>query len=284
MSINLSSPLLPPYLLVSSDRLGADTSIEVRIRGDQKDLARDMALDIVCAIRNAQRHGRELTMIAPVGPVDQYALLAEIINKERIDCRNVMLINMDEYLTDDDCWIDIDHPLSFRGYMNRCFYELLEEDLAPVPENRVFPDPKAPDLIQSLIDERDGVDVTYGGIGINGHVAFNEPDESVGVDEFSEFRTRVLSLTPHTRTINSSTVGGEIDIIPQRAITVGMKEILDSRRIHIYCNRPWQSSVVRRVLHGPITAACPSSILRLHDNTTFTLASYVAEVPNIGLR
>jgi len=284
MITKLSPKAFPDYLSIRGEQLGVGTPVQVRVGGSMADLARDMAHDMLRAINSAKQIGRELTMIAPVGPIDQYPLLAELLNKERIDCRNVMIINMDEYLTDDDQWIDIEHPLSFRGYMDRKFYDLLDDELAPLEENRIFPNPNHPDEIQQLIIERGGVDVTYGGIGINGHIAFNEPDESVDIEEFSEFSTRVLNLTPHTRTINSYTVGGEIDIIPNRAVTVGMKEILSSSRIHLYCNRPWQSSVVRRVLHGPISAACPSSLLRLHNNTVFTLANYVAAIPNIGLK
>ena len=80
------------------------------------------------------------------------------------------------------------------------------------------------------------------------------------------------------------TVGGEIAIIPRRAVTVGMKEVLGARRLRLYCNRPWQSSVVRRVLHGPITAACPASLMRLHPDAALSVADYVAQPPNIMLR
>jgi glucosamine-6-phosphate deaminase len=80
------------------------------------------------------------------------------------------------------------------------------------------------------------------------------------------------------------TVGGEITIIPHRAVTVGMKEMLAAKRLRFYCNRPWQSAVVRRVLHGPITANCPASFMRTHSNATLTVADYVATPPNIHLR
>jgi glucosamine-6-phosphate deaminase len=63
-----------------------------------------------------------------------------------------------------------------------------------------------------------------------------------------------------------------------------MKEILASRQLRFYCNRPWQSAVVRRVLHGPVTAACPASLLRTHVDAALTVASYVAEPPEIRLR
>ena len=63
-----------------------------------------------------------------------------------------------------------------------------------------------------------------------------------------------------------------------------LREILASRRLRFYCNRPWQRAVARRVLHGPITAACPASLMRTHDDATLTVADYVAEPPEIRLR
>jgi glucosamine-6-phosphate deaminase len=227
------------------------------------------------------------TFIVPVGPVDQFPILARLINEKGISCREVMFINMDEYLDEEDRWVSEDHPLSFRGYMKRAFYDLLPTELAPRTENRVFPDPRGTDAVGKLIEQRGGMDVCFGGIGINGHVAFNEPPEPgerITVEEFARLPTRVLSLARETRTINSVTVGGEISVVPRRAVTVGMKEILASRRLRFYCNRPWQSAVVRRVLHGAVTAECPASLLRRHPDAMITMADYVAAEPNIQLR
>src|SRR5206468_4425957 len=131
------------------------------------------------------------------------------------------------------------------------------------------PDPRDCWAIGRLIAQRGGVEVCFGGIGINGHMAFNEPPEpreDVSVEDFAARPTRVLDLARETRTINSVTVGGDIGVIPRRAVTVGMKEILASRRLRFFCNRPWQRGVVRRALHGPITPACPASLLRLHPD------------------
>jgi glucosamine-6-phosphate deaminase len=171
--------------------------------------------------------------------------------------------------------------------MNRKFYDLIDRDLAPRIENRVFPNPDRCDEIRGLIAQRGGVDACFGGIGINGHIAFNEPPEpgeEVAVDDFAELPTRTLSLSRETRTINSVTVGGEISVIPQRAVTVGMSEILDSRRLRFYANRVWQRGVVRRVLHGPISANCPASLLRRHHDVSLTIADYVGQLPDIRLR
>jgi glucosamine-6-phosphate deaminase len=281
------STLLPEYLSVQPDQLGRRTNVRVRVLGDMESIARDLAEVMLEEIALGQKRGRPATFIVPVGPVDQYPSLAQRINEQRIDCRDVMLINMDEYLTDDGEWIDENHPLSFRGYMQRLFYDRVNPELAPKRDNRVFPHPARCEQIQQLIDSRGGCDVCFGGIGINGHIAFNEPPEAgeeISAEAFSKLPTRVLKLTRETRTINSVTVGGEIAVIPKTAITVGMSECLGSKKLRFYCNRPWQSAVVRRVLHGPVTSACPASLLRTHKDASIAVADYVAQVPDIRLR
>ena len=277
----------PDYLSVKAEELGRGTGVRVRIGGDQQAIAEDFARAILEEIRSGQVAGKPATMILPVGPVDQFPVLAGMINEQKIDCRDVVVINMDEYLDERDQWVPLDHPLSFRGFMNRKFYDLVDSKLAPSSENRIFPKPGECDAIGRVIDRRGGVDVCFGGIGINGHIAFNEPPEpgeDVSVEQFAARKTRVLDLARETRTINSVTVGGDIGVIPRRAVTVGMKEILAAKKLRFYCNRPWQRGVVRRVLHGPITAACPASLLRTHPDAELTIANFVAEEPEIALR
>jgi glucosamine-6-phosphate deaminase len=279
--------MFPEYLNVPARALGRGTPVKVHVLGDMLSLGRDLAEAIKAEILAAKAAGRGATLIIPVGPVDQYPLLARMLNEERISCRNVVFIGMDEYLDEQDAWLTAGHPLSFRGYLNRMFYDRLDPALAPPPEHRVFPDPRDLTAVPQLIAARGGVDACYGGIGITGHIAFNEPpapDAPMSAEAFAALPTRVLTLTCETRTINSVTVGGELSIIPHRAVTVGMKEILGARRLRLYCNRPWQSSAVRRVLHGPLTAACPASLMRTHPDATLTVTDYVAKPPDIQLR
>jgi len=279
--------MLPEYLTVAAADLGKGTPVKVRVLGDMASIGQDLAEFLRAEIVAGNREGHGATLIVPVGPVEQYPILARMLNEERISCRTTVFIGMDEYLSDDDQWVPEDHILSFRAYLNRKFYDLLDPALAPPPEHRVFPDPRDPGAVPRLIAARSGVDACCGGIGITGHVAFNEPPEPgepISVEAFAALPTRMLTLTRETRTINSVTVGGEISIIPRRAVTVGMKEILGARRLRLYCNRPWQSAVARRVLHGPITPACPASLMRTHPDATLTVADYVAAPPDIMLR
>jgi glucosamine-6-phosphate deaminase len=250
---------LPEYLSIPPEELGRGTSVHVEIVGDMGDVARHFAQALFEEVAGKSN----VTMVLPVGPVDQFPVLAHMVNRARLDCREVTIINMDEYLADGR-WIPIDHPLSFRGFMNRQFYDLLDPDLAPRPENRVFPDPGDPSAVQRVIDARGGLDACYGGVGINGHIAFNEPPEpgeAVDTEEFAARPTRVVSLTRETITINSNTVGGEVSIIPRSAVTVGMREILSAGRLRFYCNRPWQSAVIPRC-RAPIPTRRSRSLAR----------------------
>lgn len=281
------SKALDPLLAIPRDRLGKDSPIGLTVGGDMEDIARRMAEDMAEVVRRQNEKGEPTRFIVPVGPVDQYPIFAELCNRERLSLASVWFFNMDEYLTDEDECVALAHPLSFRGYMDRKFFDLVDADLAPPKAQHIFPDPSRPEAIEAKIAELGGIDVCYGGIGINGHIAFNEPPEpgeEISVEAFADLPTRALSLSRETRTINSVTVGGEISVIPTRCVTIGMREILAARAIHIYCNRPWQRGIVRRILHGPVTPAVPSSLLQRHADVHFTIADYVADPPDIRLR
>src|SRR5438067_1772827 len=113
----------PEYLRIPANELAQDTPVRVRVGGDQREIAEDFARAIQGAIWEAHESRRTATatLIVPVGPVDQFPILAELINQERLDCRDLALINMDEYLGDDGQWVPLDHPLSFRAFMSRNF-------------------------------------------------------------------------------------------------------------------------------------------------------------------
>ncbi len=270
-------------MAIPGHELGKRTTVRVQVCGDTLSLAEAMAEEMAALIRDGLRDDRPVCAIVPVGPVDQYALLARTIAAEGLDCSRVTFINMDEYLGELDDWIDPGHPLSFRGFMDRAFYGLLPASARFLPENRIFPDPKDPGALVRQIAERGGVDVCFGGIGLNGHIAFNEP-EAIGVEEFAARPARVLPIAPESRAHMAINLACALDLIPRRAVTVGMAEILGARRLSLYANRPWQCGVVRQALHGPITPLCPASYLQLHADARLTMADFVAESKEIRLR
>ena len=131
------------------------------------------------AIRANNAAGRPTVFICPVGPVGQYPIFVRLVNRERLDLHNCWFFNMDEYLNDDGSYIDEKSPLSFRGFMARNVYGKIDSDLLMAPEQRVFPDPADPERGDELLESLGGPDICFGGIGINGHLAFNEAREDM---------------------------------------------------------------------------------------------------------
>jgi len=275
---------------VSEAALGEGSPIPlVRLPTSEAVIAR-FADDLLAEYRRARAAGREkVVFIVPVGPVGQFDLLARRVNAEGESLRDLVVVNMDEYLAPDGReWIPESDPLSFRRHMRAHFYDLLDPALAPPPAQRLFPDPRASDGVPRALAEWGGVDVCFGGIGITGHVAFNdppEPGEPIGLAEFRRLPTRVVRLARETIVINAVTgARGNLDRIPRLAVTVGMREILEARKVRIYMNREWQCAIVRKVLHGPVTASVPASLLQEHGDVRLTIAAAVARLPEPALR
>jgi glucosamine-6-phosphate deaminase len=277
-------------LAIPKDALGVGSPISVTFLPDDAAVIRRFADDILDEYRAAKEAGRhKVVFILPVGPVGQYDIIAQRCNEQGISLADLVAINMDEYLSPDGRdFISTDDPLSFRRHMDDHFYDRLDAALAPPPEQRLFPHPGDIDAVPRAIERFGGTDVCFGGIGITGHVAFNdppEPGEIVSVEDFAALPTRMVELCRETRLINSVTASrGNVDRIPRLATTVGMKEILASRKVRIYMNREWQSAQVRKVLHGPVSAAVPASLLQNHEDVHFVIADYVAELPEPRLR
>lgn len=272
-------------LSVAKDTLGKGSPIKLEILPDDSTLIHRFAYDIITEYRAAKSAGREkVVFILPVGPVGQYDLVAQICNEKRINLSDLVIINMDEYLTPDGSeFIPSSDPLSFHRHMEDHFYRKLDQELCPPPAQRIFPSPTDLKAVPQLIEDLGGCDVCFGGIGITGHVAFNdppEPGERITLESFAALSTRVVSLSRETLLINSvTTCRGNIDRIPKLAVTVGMKEILDSFKVRIYLNRHWQSAIVRKILHGPVTPNVPASLLQNHPDVLFAITDYVAEIP-----
>jgi len=272
---------------IPQDSLGHGSPIGLEIVDTDIDLYYHIAWTMIDALRQNDNAGRPTVFIVPVGPVGQYRRFAHICNRYRISCRDLYLFNMDEYLGDNGQFISEEHPLSFRGFMQREFYQRLEPSLRPAPDHTIFPDPHEPQATAERIASLGGVQIAFGGIGINGHIAFNEPPEpgtTMTNEEFKQLPTRVIRLARETRTINAHTAtSGDIEAIPQLAVTVGMREILSAHQLRFYMNRPWQRALVRKVLHGPVTPALPASFLQQHPDSRLVITTEVSQVPTVRL-
>ena len=268
------------YYAIPPEELGKDAKIPVCPLGDSGEVFYELAQQMTEAIRANNATGKKTVFICPVGPVGQYPVFVRLVNRDRLSLKNCWFINMDEYLNDDGTYIDEASPLSFRGFMARNVYGRIDPDLLMGPEQRVFPDPADPGKVDRLIEELGGVDICFGGIGINGHLAFNEAREDMTAEEFANLGTRVLTLNPETRTANAiGDRGGAIDAMPKMAVTIGIKQILSAKKVRLGVFRDWHRSVVRQAAYGPVTAHFPASLLQNHPDAAIYTNALAAGRP-----
>ncbi len=155
---------------------------------------------------------------------------------------------------------------AYFGTLHKSIVKIAQE--APfTPEQRVFPDPENLERIPALIQELGGVDVAFGGIGINGHLAFNEPQPELTPVEFAALSVRTLDISRETITANAiGDLGGAIGAMPRRCVTIGMAQILGAKKVRLGVFRDWHRAVVRRAAYGPVTAEFPVTLLQNHPD------------------
>ena len=232
----------------------------------------DMALTMLEEIVARNERGERTVMIVPVGPTQQYPILAEMVNRLNVSLKNVHFFNMDEYMPSPTETIAKDDPMSFFGRMKREFYGRVRPDLVMPEEQRHFPEPGKEAELDALIESLGGVDLCFGGLGINGHVAFNEPPEDAGVtpDAYAALGTRVLPISRETKTINAyGYQRGDLCGMPEWCITIGMKQILSAKKVYIALNRPWQHGPLKHTVLDPESAYVPASLLRRCPEVVF---------------
>jgi glucosamine-6-phosphate deaminase len=233
-----------------------------------------MARSIADIIIKNNRENRNTKIILPVGPTPQYDILKQIINSEKINLKNLWIFFMDEYLDWESRWVPESHPMSFRGYMKKNLFDLIDSSLGLKREQIIFPNPADLDYNDKKIEELGGIDVCYGGLGYHGHIAFNEPYDTyyrrMTIDKFLASKTRIIDLNSDTFVINSLCgIGGNCYDLPPKAVTLGMKPIIEAKRIEIYCDGGdlnWQLASLRLALMHPPTLDRPGTLLQLHPN------------------
>lgn len=268
------------YYYYNKEELLQNPKIPLIVMEDNPTVFKALAEEMVAEIKRKNELGETTVFICPVGPVGQYPYFVDMVNEQNISLKNVWFINMDEYLTDDKQWIPKEHRLSFRGFMDRTVYTKIKPELVMPEEQRIFPDPNNTTHIQEVIEKLGGVDICFGGIGINGHVAFNEAQDDLTGEEFLQLHTRVLEIARETRAVNSiGDLNGALDDMPHYCITIGMNEIFNARKIRLGCFRDWHRSVVRKAAHGEKTAHFPVSLLQDHPDITLRFTEFVANLP-----
>ena len=253
---------------ISPDELRANAKIPLRTVESEAACYEEMAEIMASIIEKA--NGKQVVMIVPVGPIGHYPIFAEKVNSRRISLKNCTFINMDEYLDDTDTPIPHDDPLSFHGIMDKMLYSKIDPELVMPKSQRLFPEPGNEAELDALIDSFEKIDCCLTGVGINGHLAFNEPpeaDEAITDEEYFNLGTRCLDISRETIVNNGANkIRGALDIFPRRCVTLGMRQLMRAEvfKVYLYCN--WQWGIMRKGALAEPTRFAPVTRLQSHPN------------------
>lgn len=191
----------------------------------------------------------------PVGTDQQ---LIEWYKKGDLDFSQVSSINLDEYKG-----LSPENDQSYRYFMNTNLFNHINIDKTRtfVPNGLEADSQKACNDYNHIITASGGIDLQLLGLGHNGHIGFNEPGEAF------ERETHCVDLTESTIEANKRFFESEEDV-PRQAYTMGIKNIMQARKILVVVSGADKAEILEKVLKGPITPAVPASILQLHNDVT----------------
>ncbi|CAH1267564.1 GNPDA1 [Branchiostoma lanceolatum] len=193
-------------------------------------------------------------------PVGTYKKLIEFHKAGQLSFRYVKTFNMDEYVA-----IPRDHPESYHSFMWANFFKHIDI----LPENAHILDGNAEDLeeecrqYEEKIKEAGGVELFLGGIGPDGHIAFNEPGSSL------VSRTRVKTLAKETIIANSRFFGGDLAKVPTMALTVGVGTVMDSREVMILITGAHKALALYKAIEEGVSHMWTVSAFQQHRKVIF---------------
>ena len=190
-------------------------------------------------------------------PVGTYEKLVERYNEGDLDFSEVTSVNLDEYRG-----LPKEHPESYWSFMHKNLFDKVNIDPAKIN----LPDGTNPDAedactkYNQIIHAVGGIDLQLLGIGHDGHIGFNEPGEAF------ELETHCVDLTQETIEANKRFFDGNVDLVPKQAYTMGIRTIMQARKVLMVVNGAGKAEIVKKAFFGPVTPEVPASILQLHPD------------------
>lgn len=198
-------------------------------------------------------------------PIGLYKELAKLNKEGKISFKDVKTFNLDEYVG-----LDGSHDQSYRYFMNHNLFDHIDIDKANthVPDGVNLESAKAYD---AAIEDAGGIDLQILGIGVDGHIGFDEPGTAL------DSITHVVDLEENTREVNSRFFNS-IDEVPTQAVSMGIKSIMNARSVILMAIGESKAEIVKKMIEGPVDIMVPASILQLHPDVTVYLDEKAASM------
>lgn len=260
-----------------------ELKIPFRLCRDSAQMGEIMARELVNEIR-AHNANKATRAIIPCGPSCWYKPFTNLVNAERVSLKNLVVFHMDECLDWQGQELPRNHPYSFRGFMERHFYDPVDTELSVPRQNRNW---ITPDNIREVRDNiwSEPIDITYGGWGQDGHIAYNQarrhPLSHITLEEVRNSTIRVQYNNIDTiLALAQRTFGSAYQFVPPMSVTLGVKECLSARRVRLFSDTgAWKQTALRVALFGPLTEEYPITLLQEHPDALLTATIDTARHP-----
>ena len=185
-----------------------------------------------------------------------YEELVALCKAGKLSFKDVTTYNLDEYVG-----LDGSHPQSYRYFMDSHLFNLVDIDKTRthVPCGIGVTDEMAAHY-DDEIKQAGGVDLQLLGIGHDGHIGFNEPHDAF------DLGTHCVDLAQETIEANKRFFDGNVDLVPKQAYTMGIRTIMQARKVLMVVNGAGKAEIVKKAFFGPVTPEVPASILQLHPD------------------
>lgn len=283
---DISARDLYEWCRVPHDRLASHPHAKVRLRlcRDSQEMGRIMARELTDEIVARQAEALPTRAIIPCGPSCWYEPFVRLVNAERVSLEGLTVFHMDECLDWQGRELPRGHPYCFRGFMERHFYAPVDAALAVPPENRIWLNADNIREVEAKIWAAP-IDITYGGWGQDGHIAYNqarrEPFSRLTIEEVRGSRVRVQYNNIDTvLALAQRTFGAAYQFVPPMSVTLGVKECLSAKKVRLFSDTgSWKQTALRVALFGPLTPEYPITLLQEHPDALLTATVETARHP-----
>lgn len=286
MSRIISSRELYNWCKIPVDQLINNPSCKIpfRIVKDSTELGQLMASELLELIDFNNKLDKPTRAIMPCGPTCWYKPFTDQVNQGKISLKNLIVFHMDECLDWQGKELPGNHPYSFRGFMEKYFYGPVDEKLTVPKKNRIWLNAENTHFVKERISEAP-VDITYGGWGQDGHIAYNQarrhPFSHIDPEEFRNSSIRIQENNWDTIiALAHRTFGAAYQFVPPMSVTLGLKECLSAKKVRLFSDTgAWKQTALRVALFGPVTPEYPITFCQEHPDALITATLETASHP-----
>jgi glucosamine-6-phosphate deaminase len=258
--------------------------VPFRMVRDRDEMGVLMARELVDTIAANNRKGKPTRAIIPCGPTCWYAPWTQMVNSEKVSLTKFTVFHMDECLDWQGRLLPENHPYNFRTFMEKHFYGGIEKSLNVPEKKRFWLMPAAIEEVRAAIGEAP-IDITLGGWGQDGHIAYNQarrhPFSHVTVEDVANSTIRIQENNIDTViALAQRTFGAAYQFVPPMSVTLGVRECMSAKKVRVFSDTgAWKQTALRVALFSEPTAEYPMTLLQRHADALITATVETARHP-----